>query len=159
MVSKKLGTIEQFADFVYDGNGKIAGALLQKNGKPHTVAAKLVVDASGIASAARSRLKDGYGVENFQVADHEKFYVVLRYVKLKHPERDRVTRPCGWPAYKAWIAPQHDPDGAIIGIGLILLRNHHQGKPIPFGPYLAIAGWIALLWGDNITRWYLDIVL
>ena len=107
----------EFADFVYDGNGKIAGALLQKNGKPHTVAAKLVVDASGIASAARSRLKDGYGVENFQVADHEKFYVVLRYVKLKNPERDRVTRPCGWPAYKAWIAPQHDPDGAIIGIG------------------------------------------
>ena len=49
--------------------------------------------------------------------------------------------------------------GAIIGIGLILLRNHHQGKPIPFGPYLAIAGWIALLWGDNITRWYLNIVL
>ncbi|MEZ6931220.1 A24 family peptidase [Aeromonas sp. S16(2024)] len=49
--------------------------------------------------------------------------------------------------------------GATIGIGLILLRNHNQGKPIPFGPYLAIAGWIALLWGDNITRWYLDIVL
>jgi leader peptidase (prepilin peptidase)/N-methyltransferase len=49
--------------------------------------------------------------------------------------------------------------GAIIGIGLILLRNHHQGKPIPFGPYLAIAGWITLLWGDNITRWYLGIVL
>ncbi|AUZ79952.1 MULTISPECIES: prepilin peptidase [Aeromonas] len=49
--------------------------------------------------------------------------------------------------------------GAIIGIGLILLRNHHQGKPIPFGPYLAIAGWITLLWGDSITRWYLDVVL
>ncbi|AGM45862.1 prepilin peptidase [Aeromonas hydrophila] len=45
--------------------------------------------------------------------------------------------------------------GAFIGIGLILLRNHHQNKPIPFGPYLAIAGWIALLWGDTITRWYL----
>ncbi|MDH0174389.1 A24 family peptidase [Aeromonas dhakensis] len=45
--------------------------------------------------------------------------------------------------------------GAIIGISLILLRNHHQGKPIPFGPYLALAGWIALLWGDTITRWYL----
>ncbi|WOX48853.1 A24 family peptidase [Aeromonas sp. XH] len=49
--------------------------------------------------------------------------------------------------------------GAAIGIGLILLRNHHQGKPIPFGPYLAIAGWIALLWGDSITRWYLHVVL
>lgn len=49
--------------------------------------------------------------------------------------------------------------GAIIGICLILLRNHHQNKPIPFGPYLAIAGWIALLWGDTITRWYLTTFL
>lgn len=49
--------------------------------------------------------------------------------------------------------------GAIIGITLIALRKHHQGNPIPFGPYLAIAGWIALLWGDTITRWYLEMVL
>ncbi|EHK5439299.1 prepilin peptidase [Aeromonas hydrophila] len=49
--------------------------------------------------------------------------------------------------------------GAFIGIGLILLRNHHQNKPIPFGPYLAIAGWIALLWGDTITRFYLTTFL
>ena len=49
--------------------------------------------------------------------------------------------------------------GAIFGIGLILLRNHHQSKPTPFGPYLAIAGWIALLWGDSITRWYLSTIL
>ncbi|WP_339330058.1 A24 family peptidase [Aeromonas hydrophila] len=49
--------------------------------------------------------------------------------------------------------------GAFIGIALILLRNHHQNKPIPFGPYLAIAGWIALLWGDTITRWYLTTFL
>jgi len=49
--------------------------------------------------------------------------------------------------------------GAFIGIGLILLHNHHQNKPIPFGPYLAIAGWIALLWGDTITRWYLTTFL
>ncbi|MGL5813037.1 MAG: prepilin peptidase [Aeromonas sp.] len=49
--------------------------------------------------------------------------------------------------------------GAVFGIGLIVLRKHHQGNPIPFGPYLAIAGWIALLWGDSITRWYLDWVL
>ncbi|MGY3858196.1 prepilin peptidase [Aeromonas intestinalis] len=49
--------------------------------------------------------------------------------------------------------------GAVIGIGLIALRKHHQANPIPFGPYLAIAGWAALLWGDSITRWYLDWVL
>ncbi|TFF79987.1 prepilin peptidase [Aeromonas taiwanensis] len=49
--------------------------------------------------------------------------------------------------------------GAVIGITLIALRKHHQGNPIPFGPYLAIAGWIVLLWGDTITGWYLGLVL
>ncbi|WP_323965537.1 prepilin peptidase [Aeromonas hydrophila] len=70
-------------------------------------------------------------------------------------------------ALGAWIGWQALPIvlllsslvGAFIGIGLILLRNHHQNKPIPFGPYLAIAGWIALLWGDTITRWYLTTFL
>ena len=49
--------------------------------------------------------------------------------------------------------------GALIGLSLIALRRHQQGNPIPFGPYLAMAGWIALLWGDEITRWYLSTVL
>jgi leader peptidase (prepilin peptidase)/N-methyltransferase len=46
--------------------------------------------------------------------------------------------------------------GAAFGIGLILLRGHDRQTPIPFGPYLAIAGWVALLWGDSITRHYLQ---
>lgn len=45
--------------------------------------------------------------------------------------------------------------GAVSGLGLILLRRHEQGKPIPFGPYLAVAGWIALLWGQQINQAYL----
>jgi leader peptidase (prepilin peptidase)/N-methyltransferase len=45
--------------------------------------------------------------------------------------------------------------GAIIGIGLILFRGKNRNTAIPFGPYLAIAGWIALIWGDEITRSYL----
>lgn len=45
--------------------------------------------------------------------------------------------------------------GAGIGIGLILFFSHDKSKPIPFGPYLAVAGWIALLWGDEITAQYL----
>ena len=49
--------------------------------------------------------------------------------------------------------------GAIVGITLLLLRRHQQGNPIPFGPYLAIAGWIALLWGNDITNWYLQNLL
>lgn len=46
--------------------------------------------------------------------------------------------------------------GSIIGITLILLKKHQREKPIPFGPYLAIAGWIALLWGEQINHLYLN---
>ena len=49
--------------------------------------------------------------------------------------------------------------GAVVGITLMLLRRHQQGNPIPFGPYLAMAGWIALIWGESITRWYLQTML
>ena len=49
--------------------------------------------------------------------------------------------------------------GAILGITLVVMRRHQQSKPMPFGPYLAIAGWIALLWGNDITNWYLQNLL
>lgn len=45
--------------------------------------------------------------------------------------------------------------GAVIGISLIALKRHDKNIPIPFGPYLAIAGWIALLWGQEINLAYL----
>ena len=48
--------------------------------------------------------------------------------------------------------------GAIVGVGLIALRNHAPDKPIPFGPYLAGGGWIALLWGQDFLDWYLGIM-
>lgn len=47
--------------------------------------------------------------------------------------------------------------GAIVGIALVLLRGRDKNIPIPFGPYLAAAGWITLLWGDDITRAYLRV--
>ena len=46
--------------------------------------------------------------------------------------------------------------GAVLGIIILKLRDADSGTPIPFGPYLAIAGWIALLWGDQITGTYLQ---
>ena len=46
--------------------------------------------------------------------------------------------------------------GAIVGISLVLFRKHQRNIPIPFGPYLAAAGWIALVWGDTITYAYLN---
>ena len=45
--------------------------------------------------------------------------------------------------------------GAIVGIALIVLRGRDRNVPMPFGPYLAAAGWIALLWGPQITGGYL----
>jgi len=46
--------------------------------------------------------------------------------------------------------------GAIIGIALIASNRHQRGIPIPFGPFLAAAGWIALLWGSDINHAYLQ---
>lgn len=46
--------------------------------------------------------------------------------------------------------------GAVLGLIMLRLRNQETSTPIPFGPYLAIAGWIALLWGDQITGTYLQ---
>lgn len=46
--------------------------------------------------------------------------------------------------------------GAVLGSIMLRLRNAEQGTPIPFGPYLATAGWIALLWGGAITQSYLQ---
>jgi leader peptidase (prepilin peptidase)/N-methyltransferase len=46
--------------------------------------------------------------------------------------------------------------GAVCGILLMLLKGRGKEIPIPFGPYLAAAGWIGLMWGDQITRGYLS---
>jgi leader peptidase (prepilin peptidase)/N-methyltransferase len=48
--------------------------------------------------------------------------------------------------------------GAIIGVILLRLRDEKTSTPLPFGPYLAIAGWIALLWGGQITGFYWQFV-
>jgi leader peptidase (prepilin peptidase) / N-methyltransferase len=45
--------------------------------------------------------------------------------------------------------------GAVLGILMIALRGRDRNIPIPFGPYLAAAGWIALMWGDQIVISYL----
>jgi leader peptidase (prepilin peptidase) / N-methyltransferase len=47
--------------------------------------------------------------------------------------------------------------GAIVGITLIVVRGRDRNIPIPFGPYLAAAGWIALMWGDELIGSYLRV--
>lgn len=65
--------------------------------------------------------------------------------------------------FGAWLGWQYLPMiillsslvGAVIGVAMIALGKHDAGKPIPFGPYLAAAGWLALIWGDKINSMYL----
>jgi leader peptidase (prepilin peptidase)/N-methyltransferase len=47
--------------------------------------------------------------------------------------------------------------GAGVGIALIVFTRHGRNTPIPFGPYLAAAGLIALFWGEAINRIYLQL--
>jgi leader peptidase (prepilin peptidase)/N-methyltransferase len=66
-------------------------------------------------------------------------------------------------AIGAWVGWQQLPVvilfssivGAAIGIGLILLKGRDHDQPMPFGPFLAAAGWLTLLWGQDIIRAYL----
>ncbi|MGK0404858.1 MAG: leader peptidase (prepilin peptidase)/N-methyltransferase [Oleispira sp.] len=48
--------------------------------------------------------------------------------------------------------------GAVVGIAGIIILGRDKNIPIPFGPYLAAAGWIAAMWGDEIMEWYLPAV-
>jgi leader peptidase (prepilin peptidase)/N-methyltransferase len=49
--------------------------------------------------------------------------------------------------------------GAVIGLSLIVFARQGRNVPIPFGPYLAIAGVIALFWGKPLTQAYLGTTL
>jgi leader peptidase (prepilin peptidase)/N-methyltransferase len=66
----------------------------------------------------------------------------------------------------AWLGWQYLPliimlssvAGAMIGIGMVLSKNHKLSQPIPFGPYLAAAGWLALMWGAELNQLYLNLI-
>lgn len=48
--------------------------------------------------------------------------------------------------------------GAVVGISLIIFAKRGRNVPIPFGPYLATAGAIALFWGHQLTAQYLNLL-
>jgi leader peptidase (prepilin peptidase)/N-methyltransferase len=47
--------------------------------------------------------------------------------------------------------------GAVVGVALIVFARHGRNTPIPFGPYIAAAGLVALFWGETINRTYLQL--
>lgn len=64
-----------------------------------------------------------------------------------------------WAGYKALlpIVMLSSIVGAIVGSIWLMTKGRDQGTPIPFGPYLAIAGWIVFLWGNDIIGAYMRI--
>ncbi|MBV2130578.1 prepilin peptidase [Arsukibacterium indicum] len=46
--------------------------------------------------------------------------------------------------------------GAVIGASMLAIQGRDKATPIPFGPYIAAAGFIALLWGEQLTNAYLS---
>jgi leader peptidase (prepilin peptidase) / N-methyltransferase len=44
--------------------------------------------------------------------------------------------------------------GSIVAIAAILCKKHHFQKPLPFGPFLAFAGWLTIFFGDKLLAWY-----
>lgn len=61
---------------------------------------------------------------------------------------------CGWQVLPITIILS-SVIGAMVGIVLIVLRRHQRGIPIPFGPFLAGAGWISLFWGSDLMQAWL----
>jgi leader peptidase (prepilin peptidase)/N-methyltransferase len=62
---------------------------------------------------------------------------------------------CGWQAILP-VVLMSSVIGAIVGIGLIALQGRDRAKPIPFGPYLAAAGWVQMMYGGNLLAAYLS---
>lgn len=46
--------------------------------------------------------------------------------------------------------------GIIFGVTHMTIKRHFKSVPMPFGPYLAIAGWVSLIWGPDILRIYMS---
>ncbi|MGB5444006.1 MAG: A24 family peptidase [Psychromonas sp.] len=49
--------------------------------------------------------------------------------------------------------------GAIIGIAIIVTSADKKSRPMPFGPYLAVAGWVFLVYGDALSNFYYSLIL
>ncbi|MFZ2753874.1 MAG: A24 family peptidase [Lysobacteraceae bacterium] len=64
-----------------------------------------------------------------------------------------------WAGYKALlpIVMLSSIVGAVVGSIWLMTKGRDQATPIPFGPYLAIAGWIVFLWGNDIIGAYMRI--
>lgn len=119
-----------FTEFIFE-NGIIVGAKFMAPSGDEEIYAKVVIDCTGADAKPRTSLPNNYIVENTPLGDNDKFYVILRYVKLKDP-KDYVDASgkfvsTSWTYYKTWLAPcSSDGSEAIIGIGACVGYEHGE---------------------------------
>lgn len=84
------------------------------------------------------------------------FYLLTKKVGMGYGDFKLLAMLCAWQGWQSLVAIVilSSLVGAFVGIALILMRGHDRNVPIPFGPYLAAAGWIALLWGNDLKNVY-----
>jgi leader peptidase (prepilin peptidase)/N-methyltransferase len=49
--------------------------------------------------------------------------------------------------------------GVVLTLAISATGKRSASEPLPFGPYLAIAGWVAIIWGEEINAWYLGLLM
>ena len=49
--------------------------------------------------------------------------------------------------------------GVVLTLAISATGKRSASEPLPFGPYLAIAGWVAIIWGGEINAWYLGLLM
>ena len=64
---------------------------------------------------------------------------------------------CGWKAILP-VVLMSSIIGAIVGVLLIAIQGRDRATPIPFGPYLAAAGWVQMFHGGDLLAAYLRFV-
>ena len=103
-----------FKEFIFE-NGHIAGIRYETEEGLKEAGASVVVDCSGSSAVARRALPNGYGIENFALADDDMFYVLLRYAKFDEKQINTF-----WLHAKSWYAPfSMDETEKIIGTGAV----------------------------------------
>ena len=110
----------KFKDLIYCKHGVRGANLVGPDGETITVYARLVADCSGGSAVVRRALRKPTPVEGFEVGPRDRMFVILKYLKLAHPERDSPVRAEHWAYYKGWIGMAERPDEAIIGVGAAL---------------------------------------
>jgi leader peptidase (prepilin peptidase)/N-methyltransferase len=105
----------------------------------------------------------GFGWKGFGAIVFSCFLVALSGIDLRTQLLpDQLTLPLMWLGLVASIDPLYLTAkqalvGAIIGSIWLAAKGRDRATPIPFGPYLAIAGWIVFFWGGSMVDWYLRI--